>query len=241
MNIPTKDRAEFYAYYDEYYAAGEKMSLSENGIENYRIKEKIKKSSFYQIFKPSTKKTNSKSDLNYDEKVLLDIGIPEEKIIKENHHFCHASAVYYGLSTDISKPYLVFSLDGGGDGLTAAVYKAYNGQLELLSESNVYSIGNIYSATTYFLGFTPHEHEYKLMGLAPYVKDDYAEKCLPFFRKFLHLNEDNTEFHNPEELNHAIFFAHLIKGLKRERFDNVSAGLQMFCEEIVSNWIKGKY
>jgi len=77
------------------------------------------------------------------------------------------------------------------------------------------------------------------MGLAPYVKDQYADRCLPFFRQFLTLKNNDTEFHNPEELNHAIYFAQMIRGLRRERFDNVSSSLQLFCEEIVIKWIKG--
>jgi carbamoyltransferase len=36
-----------------------------------------------------------------------------------------------------------------------------------------------------------------------------------------------------------LFFAELIKGLQRARFDNLAAGLQLFTEEIVVRWING--
>lgn len=236
--IPTSSREEFYAYYDEYFEAAEKMALGEKEIKKYRLKQKIWSSPLYQMAKGG-KKPESQEGPNHYEKRLLSFGIPQEKILKEDHHLCHAAAAYYGLAQDMEKEHLIFSLDGGGDGLTAAVYKASKGKIELLSESSAYSIGNMYSATTYYLGFTPHEHEYKLMGLAPYVKEKYAERCLPFFRRFLKLSDDQTAFQNPEPLNHAIFFAHLISGLRRERFDNIASGLQLFCEEIVTGWVKG--
>jgi carbamoyltransferase len=237
--IPTKSREGFYGYYDEYYAAAEKLAVAPSEIKKYRLKQKVWSSPMYKMVKGGGNAAPSSDGPNAYEKTLLGLGVPQEKIRKENHHLCHAAAAYYGLATDPEKEYLVFSLDGGGDGLTAAIYKGEKGQLERVYSSTEYSIGNMYSATTYHLGFTPHEHEYKLMGLAPYVKDKYADRCLPFFRKFLELKNNDTEFHNPESLNHAIYFAHLISGLRRERFDNVAASLQLFCEEIVTRWVKG--
>jgi len=233
--IPTKDRDAFYAYYDEYFEAGVKLSQSPREVDKYLLKNKLYKTSLYQMVKGG-KSTSDGTNLHVEQ--LKQLGVPEAKISCVEHHLCHAAAAYYGLGKDLDKPYLVFSLDGGGDGLTAAVYKAQNGKMELLNSSDAYSIGNIFSATTYYLGFTPHEHEYKLMGLAPYVKERYAGRCLPFFREHLTVDATSGEFVNPKPLNHAIYFASMINGLRRERFDNVSNSLQLFCEEIVEQWVK---
>src|SRR6202008_652096 len=107
------------------------------------------------------------------------------------------------------------------------------------SESACYSIGNMYSAITHFLGFTPHEHEYKLIGLAPYLNPKYAEQYRKYFEQFLSLKNDDTEFYNPMSLSHVEFFGRLIKDLKKARFDNIAAGMQAFTEEIVTRWVKG--
>jgi carbamoyltransferase len=161
------------------------------------------------------------------------------KIERIDHHLCHASSVYYGLAPNLDQPYLIFTLDGGGDGIMAGVFKGEGGSIETLQRSAHFSIGNIYSAVTYFLGFTAHEHEYKLMGLAPYVNPKYAEKYKVYFQKFLALKNDDTEFYNPNPLDKTTFFKALLHDLKKDRFDNIAAGLQVFCEEIVIRWIKG--
>ena len=49
-----------------------------------------------------------------------------EKHVHYDHHTCHAAAAYYGLAQCHNDPYLVFSLDGGGDSRTSAVF--YRGQ-----------------------------------------------------------------------------------------------------------------
>src|SRR5690606_22389800 len=97
----------------------------------------------------------------------------------------------------------------------------------------------IYSAVTHHLGFRSHEHEYKLMGLAPYVNPAHAGRYKDFFAHYLKLVNDDTEFANPYFINHSIFFSELIKHLTGSRFDNIAAGLQAFTEEIVVRWVKG--
>lgn len=174
-----------------------------------------------------------------DAAYLESLGFDPARFRRLDHHFCHAAAAYYGLARDPERDYLVFTLDGGGDGAKSSVWRGRGGKLERLSSDREFSIGNMYSSVTCALGFTPHEHEYKLMGLAPYVGEKYADKYRDYFSKFLDLAEGDTRFANPRPMDYTTFFRHLIGDLARDRFDSVSAGLQAFCEDVVLRWVKG--
>ena len=91
------------------------------------------------------------------------------------HHTAHAAAAYYG--SGWKSRALVLTCDGAGDRLSATVSIAANGVLEqIASVDENDSIGHLYSMVTYFMGMMPLEHEYKVMGLAPYVGDGAKAK-----------------------------------------------------------------
>jgi len=74
------------------------------------------------------------------------------------------------------------TLDGVGEWATASICHGKGGQLEIKSELHFpHSIGLLYSAFTFFLGFKVNSGEYKLMGLAPYGIAD-AEETKQFAR-----------------------------------------------------------
>lgn len=173
-----------------------------------------------------------------DEAFLEGLGFSRSVMHRANHHFCHAAAAYHGLAPD-DGDVLVFTLDGGGDGLKAAVYRGRGGSLERLLAFDGFSVGNVYSAVTYLLGFTPHEHEYKLMGLAPYVDPRHAGRYREFFAQFVGLTDGDTRFTNPAGLDYQRFYKAALPGLRRARFDNVAAGLQAFAEDVVLRWVVG--
>lgn len=236
-NAELVNRTDFYNDYNACFEKGIQMNSSFLNVlfENISRSEIYKQTNYYinRIFKRNNYKDAIKNMLI--EKYSIDTKL----ISRLDHHTCHAAAVYYGLAKTVEEPYLIFTLDGGGDGIKSAVFKGVGGSLEELQRSNHFSIGNIYSAVTFFLGFTPHEHEYKLMGLAPYVNPKYAEQYQNYFTKYLDLRNDDTEFYNPIFLDHSIFFKIIMNDLRKDRFDNIAAGLQAFCEQIVLRWVKG--
>ncbi len=231
----SQDRKSFYKYYSDSF----KKSITPLSIFfpifliksflRYTIKNNPRLFKLYKIVLSSDK----------DKETLISMGFLSKNIIRLDHHLCHAAYSYYGLSQSLQKEHLVFTLDGGGDQYTSCVFRGQSGNLTRLSSSSCYSIGNIYSAVTAFLGFRPHEHEYKLMGLAPYVNEDYAKVYKPFFSRYLKLTEDDTVFYNPLLIDHSRFFGILKSSMVGVRFDNLAAALQMFTEEIVIRWIKG--
>ncbi len=233
-------REKFYKRYDYHYNYGKLLAYNIR-LERTKldIKNKLKSAGLYKSYAQARQEqVEDKSYHNQLYNKIATYGLDISKIVHVEHHLCHAASAYYGLATDINEPYLVFTLDGGGDNLRSTVSIAQNGTIERKSAGNEYSIGNMYSAITHHLGFRSHEHEYKLMGLAPYVDSKYADKYRSFFERYLKLVNDDTEFASPHFINHSVFFAEVIKQLTGSRFDNIAAGLQAFTEDIVLRWIK---
>ena len=97
----------------------------------------------------------------------------ENKIHFSDHHLSHAASAFF---PSRFKNAIILTVDAVGEWTTTSVYKGTNNKLEKIKE--IYfpdSIGLLYSAFTYFLGFKVNSGEYKLMGLAPYGKPIYKD------------------------------------------------------------------
>lgn len=175
------------------------------------------------------------------ERKAISTGLPLEKIVRAPHHSNHAACAYYGLRQNPCDPHLVLTLDGGGDHVCSQVYIAENGKMRLIAETpDGHSIGNIYSRVTHYMGMTPHEHEYKLMGLSAYQNNDkYIQAVQDLFLSYLDLSPENPLVFQCKvpELTYAIQ-KRLIKDLSRVRFDNLAAGLQAFTENLMVRWVQ---
>lgn len=171
---------------------------------------------------------------------LPEIDLPDSKFRRLLHHDCHAAAAYYGLAPDMDRPYLVMTLDGGGDRECGSISIGCNGRLErVTSIGSAGSVGGLYSAITYLMGFKPHEHEYKIMGLAPYTPEHYGDGVYAVLSDYLQLDDDKGlvfESRIPEKLGNAgLRYA---EDLKYARFDNLAVGLQRFTEDMVCQWVR---
>lgn len=97
--------------------------------------------------------------INDDNKVQVPILFPE-------HHLSHAASAYYASPFNESA---ILTIDGVGEWTTASIAYGENKQIKILKSLQFpHSVGLLYSAFTYYLGFTVNSGEYKLMGLAPY-------------------------------------------------------------------------
>ena len=167
------------------------------------------------------------------------LGFSTEQIEVVEHHTGHASAAYFGSSESFRKPYLVLTLDGAGDGLCSTVSVAEGGSLNrIASTPSGDSLGHIYSRLTFMMGFMPWEHEYKLMGMAPYVPKDRAEQASQIFKRYLALDPENKmvfKRHIPTPTSHIL--RRLKQDLDRLRFDEICAGLQLFTEDLMAEWV----
>ena len=100
---------------------------------------------------------------------LAGIGVSKSRIEPVEHHLAHASAAYHTAPWQDEK-ILVLTCDGSGDRLSATVSIGERGSLSrIASVAEHDSIGRLYALITRYLGMAPLEHEYKVMGLAPYV------------------------------------------------------------------------
>ncbi len=165
-------------------------------------------------------------------------GLRPETVRFYDHHETHAATVYHGLRRD-DEPYLVLTLDGGGDGLSGSVWTGRNGEMEEVARiPREDSLGELYAVTTHLLGFMPLEHEYKLMGMAPYADSKYARSVAQIYHSYLGLEEGGIRFQRrvPEPLSRI--GPRLQRDLSRVRFDNVCAGLQLFTESVLAQWVQ---
>ena len=159
-----------------------------------------------------------------------------DRIVVLDHHLCHAASALYG-GPWAEKEVLVLTLDGSGDGKCATVYVGTGGRLRLLAATPAgNSLGNIYSRTTHLMGFVPLEHEYKLMGMAPYADQDRAAQISAIFESYLEVDDLVFKRRIPEPT--GFIGKRLREDLKYVRFDLIAAGLQLFTERMVLTWVK---
>lgn len=167
---------------------------------------------------------------------LEEIGLGDKKVKFIEHHLAHAACAYYQRPWDGRT--LILTLDGMGDGLSATVNIGSNFGIKRIAATSFYdSIGNnLYSEATAFLGMKRWEHEYKVMGMAPYGNPD---KIVEKLRTVIRINpEKPLEFENISGYylkKMQVFYQRILAG---SRFDNIAAGTQSLFEELVIQWVK---
>lgn len=175
-----------------------------------------------------------------EEKKLLAefLKIPIEKIVGFDHHQAHAAAAYYS-SPFRQKDVLALTLDAEGDLLCASVNVFdERGNFKRIATTPIgHSLAQIYKDITRYLGMKPNEHEYKVMGLAPYAKGEGMEKVFEKIKNWVELDKNNplvfkSKFHTRNT------YSHLKKEMENFRFDNIAAAFQKLIEERVTKWVE---
>ena len=96
-----------------------------------------------------------------------------DRLLFSEHHLSHAASAFY------PSPFgeaVVLTMDGVGEWATGSVSIGEGNRLEIQREMHFpHSLGLLYSAFTYYLGFKVNSGEYKVMGLAPYGQPKYAQ------------------------------------------------------------------
>lgn len=160
-----------------------------------------------------------------------------DKVFFMDHSSCHQAYAYFS-QPNRKDPFLSISLDAFGDGVnySAKLYKPHNSGIEVIDvvKGDEFIIGRLYRYITLILGLKPNEHEYKVMGLAPYCKPKYYKNLLQEFMKIQNVIELEFRYlEKPKDL----FFS-IREKLYSERFDSIAGALQAYTEYLVSNWIK---
>jgi carbamoyltransferase len=135
--------------------------------------------------------------LGYDKKKKVKLLFPE-------HHLSHAASAYYPSPFEKSA---ILTIDGVGEWATASICLGEGKDISILKELRFpHSLGLLYSAFTYFLGFRVNSGEYKLMGLAPYGNPDspdikkYEEIIL---KELVDLKEDGSVWLDQDYFDYA--------------------------------------
>ena len=97
----------------------------------------------------------------------------ERNLFFSEHHLSHAASAFF---PSPFKKALIFTADGVGEWATTSVAIGEMNNIKIKKEINYpNSLGLLYSAFTFYIGFKVNSGEYKLMGLAPYGKPIYSD------------------------------------------------------------------
>jgi len=165
------------------------------------------------------------------------------KIKFSEHHFSHAASAFYPSPFEEA---VVLTLDGVGEWATTTIGIGKKNKLEIIKEIHFpHSLGLLYSAFTYYVGFKVNSGEYKLMGLAPYGKPLFKDLIL---QKLIDLKEDGSFKLNMKYFNYATgltmtndkfskLFGHPVrdpnKDLLTQFHMDLAASIQAVIEEII--------
>jgi carbamoyltransferase len=163
-------------------------------------------------------------------------------ILFAEHHMSHAASCFLVSPFDEAA---ILTVDGVGEWATASFGVGRGNQIELFKEIRFpHSLGLLYSAFTYYLGFKVNSAEYKVMGLAPYGKPVHYDRIM---KEMVQLNEDGSFKLNMDYFSYDYGltmtngrFNEFFGGPPRkpetwmtEREFDIAASVQKVCEEVV--------
>lgn len=115
-----------------------------------------------------------------------------------SHHHAHAASAYY------PSPFAdaaIITMDGVGEWATTTVGVGEASDVRLVEEIRFpHSLGLLYSALTYYLGFKVNSGEYKVMGLAAYGEPVYKDV---FYKHLIDVKPDGSFRLNMKYFNYC--------------------------------------
>ncbi len=158
------------------------------------------------------------------------------------HHLSHAASAFFPSPFESAA---IITMDGVGEWTTTSTGIGHGNSLSIEREIQFpHSIGLLYSAFTYYLGFKVNSGEYKVMGLAPYgvprytnlIKDNLIDvKSDGSFALNLHYFDYCTGVTMTNEAFHELFGGkpRTAEGVLEARHLDIAASIQAVTEEVV--------
>ena len=170
-----------------------------------------------------------------------------KRIAFTGHHESHAASAFFPSPFEEAA---ILTVDGVGEWATASYGVGKGTDITLFKEIRFpHSLGLLYSAFTYYLGFKVNSGEYKVMGLAPYGKPVHFDRIM---KDMVRLNEDGSFKLNMKYFSYDYgltmtngAFDEFFGGPPRkpetwmnEREFDIAASIQKVCEEIVLHMVR---
>ncbi len=172
------------------------------------------------------------------------------KILYSEHHESHAASAFF---PSPFKEAAILTMDGVGEWATASIGIGSDSDIEVIRELHwPDSLGLLYSAFTYHIGFKVNSGEYKVMGLAPYGEPKYVEAI---YRELIDLKEDGSLRLNQKYFNYLAgltmtsrAFDELFGGPPRapetritQREMDLARSIQVVCEDVMLRMARTAY
>ena len=171
------------------------------------------------------------------EVIFMHLGIDSKKVKFIDHSFGHIAYAYCSGKNFLNNCY-VASIDAFGDFINYSAYYFQKNKGNKIIFKKIVSKGNsiiarMYRYITLLLSMKPNEHEYKLMGLAPYCKLKYSEKLFNHFKTLQVVKKFNF-IDKKKPKDSYFYFKNLFNG---QRFDAIAGSLQRYTEYLMTKWI----
>ena len=166
----------------------------------------------------------------------------KNKLLFSEHHMSHAASAFFPSPFNEAA---ILTMDGVGEWSTTSFAIGIGNNLNIKKEIHFpHSLGLLYSAFTYYLGFKVNSGEYKVMGLAPYGDPKYVDKIKKYL---IDIKDDGSFFLDMKYFEYctgltmtSIHFHNLFGGKPRQPETDLSqkemdlaASIQKVTEEIV--------
>lgn len=171
----------------------------------------------------------------------------EGSVLYAEHHESHAASAFFPSPFEEAA---ILTVDGVGEWATTTMAVGRGNEITKLREIRwPDSLGLLYSAFTYYLGFKVNSGEYKVMGLAPYGEPKYLDLILS---KLIDLREDGSFTLNQKYFGYlsgltmtSPAFDELFSGPPRapeslltQREMDLARSIQAACEEIMLRMVR---
>ena len=192
------------------------------------LKEKLfQKKILFDLLKKHDKKFNNPKKIKFSE-----------------HHLSHAASAFFPSPFEKA---IVLTADGVGEWATTTVAIGEKNNLEIKKEIHFpHSLGLLYSAFTFYVGFKVNSGEYKLMGLAPYGQPKYQDLIE---KNLIDIKDDGSFWLNQNYFNYATgltmtnkkfhnLFGQKPRNSKKEKITqfhmDIAASIQKITEKIIT-------
>ena len=231
------DQVDYVAFYDKPFLKFERLletylAFSPRGFESFRIAISVwlREKLFLKDLLINELKCNAPG-YDWDNRLRF-----------SEHHLSHAASAFYPSPFEEAA---VLTMDGVGEWATTSLAIGRGNKLEVIKEIHFpHSLGLLYSAFTYYIGFKVNSGEYKVMGLAPYGEPLYKQLILDHLIDLKpdgSFRLDQTYFNYCTGLTmtsqkfHELFGAPPRKSDEKldQRHMNLAASIQAVTEEVV--------